>query len=323
MDTEEGDSDNHEPLETAQPRRSTRKRRQQFTTQWDDFFKPKKQKKTSPRTTKKKPISTPASARCKVVEEKPIVTFSTRLESIQKHLVCSICHGFFREPYTIPECLHTYCKSCLILQLNAGITKCPNKDCLTSLEPDPYKMVLSDRTLQEVVDKIFPALKDADKQEEKQFYSDHGIKLKKEFRDTEGNETSKKALETSMKDQSAVGGSAVQEGLNTAGSIDQTDASKSSSAGIPDDELDFLLNPDTTVQSPLSPLKHPNLRTSGRLRVFQIKKLLVSKLEEVSSPPEIVVLCNGDVLGDELSLTFIQRTRWLSDEELTLSYRLA
>ena len=38
---------------------------------------------------------------------------------------------------------------------------------------------------------------------------------------------------------------------------------------------------------------------------------------------KIELLCNGDPMGDELSLTFILRTRWFSTKKvLTLKYRL-
>ena len=38
---------------------------------------------------------------------------------------------------------------------------------------------------------------------------------------------------------------------------------------------------------------------------------------------QIEVRCNGDHVGDELSLTFILKTRWLDPtKDLTLHYRL-
>ena len=38
---------------------------------------------------------------------------------------------------------------------------------------------------------------------------------------------------------------------------------------------------------------------------------------------QIEILCHGDPMGDELSLTFITRTRWFyMDQMLTLKYRL-
>lgn len=113
----------------------------------------------------------------------------------------------------------------------------------------------------------------------------------------------------------------------------------------------------------MPPLNNPSLRTSGRLRVKSIKKYLLQKLglkdapssvrhfwnfitlskivivsqprrdEKVTTnanefmfffPFQIEVLCNGDPIGDELSLTFILRTRWFNPNKiLTLKYRLS
>lgn len=50
-----------------------------------------------------------------------------------------------------------------------------------SLEPDPFREVLADRTLQEVVDKIFPWMRRKEDEEEQAFYAARGIKLKPEY----------------------------------------------------------------------------------------------------------------------------------------------
>ena len=35
------------------------------------------------------------------------------LKDLNSHLVCPLCEGYFREAHTVPDCLHTFCKSCL------------------------------------------------------------------------------------------------------------------------------------------------------------------------------------------------------------------
>ncbi len=68
----------------------------------------------------------------------------------------------------------------------------------TSLEPDPFREVLADRTLQEVVDKIFPWMKTKEDQEEKEFYARRGIELKPEYAEDVNSPDKKKkfGLET-------------------------------------------------------------------------------------------------------------------------------
>lgn len=102
------------------------------------------------------------------------------LEPVRPHLICSLCDGYFRDPYTITECLHSFCKSCLFYAFAEGFRGCPR--CQISLSPDPKKKVLSDRTLQEVVDTLFPDLKEKDEEDEKAFYAQRGIKLQEEYR---------------------------------------------------------------------------------------------------------------------------------------------
>lgn len=47
------------------------------------------------------------------------------LSAIAKHLTCPLCEGYFRDVYTVAECLHSFCRSCLVIQFRAGHRKCP------------------------------------------------------------------------------------------------------------------------------------------------------------------------------------------------------
>ncbi|CAM9484052.1 unnamed protein product, partial [Phaeothamnion confervicola] len=42
------------------------------------------------------------------------------LRDLNPHLVCPLCNGYFRDAYTIPECMDTFCKSCLYKHFHAG-----------------------------------------------------------------------------------------------------------------------------------------------------------------------------------------------------------
>lgn len=108
------------------------------------------------------------------------VTFSTA--AVRAHLTCQLCGGLYRNPFTISECLHTFCKSCIIFAFqDIGMTSCPT--CDVSLSPDPFKYVMSDRTLQELVDKLFPDLNQKDLDEEKVYWDmvDKGFTEEKAF----------------------------------------------------------------------------------------------------------------------------------------------
>ena len=101
-----------------------------------------------------------------------IVDFN--LSSLVVHFTCSLCEGLFKDPITITECLHSFCKSCIFLYFSSGNQKCPT--CEMFLGPDPYKYALNDRTMQSLGDKVlFPSVKERDELDEKAFYVSRGI----------------------------------------------------------------------------------------------------------------------------------------------------
>mmetsp|Transcript_21315 Transcript_21315/g.43805 ORF Transcript_21315/g.43805 Transcript_21315/m.43805 type:complete len:123 (+) Transcript_21315:621-989(+) len=102
-------------------------------------------------------------------------------------------------------------------------------------------------------------------------------------------------------------------------------AAASSPSSLYHDEMDFCLVPDSSVDAAhrMPPLEMSSLRASGHLKVATMKKFLIMKLKlQQITPSSIEICCNGGQVGDELSLTFIQRTRWIqTGEEVTLTYR--
>jgi hypothetical protein len=160
--------------------------------------------------------------------------------------------------------------------------------------------MLFDRTLQALVDKVFSDLEQADRMNEEAYYARMGIKRKPDPEDAAG----------------APGADAPPAG----------GAKAKRSRGAIDIEINFKLSPDEDAagapeSAALGNLDKPYLKTCGRLKVAQLKKYLSKKLH-VQRADEIEVLCRGDVLGSELSLQFIKRTRWSNQsEDLELSFR--
>ena len=119
------------------------------------------------------------------------------LSNVAAHLTCPLCGGYYRDCHTIADCLHSFCRSCLILffekrKRNASKAETPRLSCPTcdtEVGPHPFRkltsistvQVLPDRTLQDVVDKVFPTFKVQELEEEKKFYSERNIKLKAEY----------------------------------------------------------------------------------------------------------------------------------------------
>jgi len=214
-------------------------------------------------------------------------------------------------------------------------------------------VTIYDRTLQELVDTVLPELQEIDNSEERLYYERNGIKPKKEFKKDLEREK-KKAQNSGMIVDERVGDdqgsvelkSPPSKRMKTSG-ISPCEASSQTSTGpkqpVPPDELNVELRPHqgderksdkqrtrhssmprkNVGKSSLPPLKNSVIRTSGRLKIGQLKKYLMRQLK--LDPSQLLELrCNGDAIGDELSLTFVQRTRWLKpDADMILSYRLS
>ena len=87
-----------------------------------------------------------------------VVAQSLRARAIADRLTCSVCSRLYREATTVTECLHTFCKGCIDAAVCVGsnANKCPK--CGVALATDPYKdnQIVFDRTLNDVVTKLFP-----------------------------------------------------------------------------------------------------------------------------------------------------------------------
>ena len=136
-------------------------------------MKPRKRQRNEKETSSTQ--SSPASSVApKINQEDGTITFS--LSTVHDYLICELCDGYYRDPYTITDCLHTFCKSCLFCAVECGCYECPSPGCKVYLGKDPLRMVeernaVSDRGLQEFIDRIvFPDIVEQEQEEEKKFY---------------------------------------------------------------------------------------------------------------------------------------------------------
>lgn len=85
---------------------------------------------------------------------------SFRIRVLADCLVCILCGGFFRNATTIKECLHTFCRTCVLRHLISRRSACPK--CGISVEGNILEGCVFDNRLQNLVDKLFPFFKDND-----------------------------------------------------------------------------------------------------------------------------------------------------------------
>ncbi|KAK9874322.1 hypothetical protein WA026_002673 [Henosepilachna vigintioctopunctata] len=93
------------------------------------------------------------------------------LFNLNEHITCYLCRGYFIDATTIIECLHTFCRSCIVKYLES--TKyCPICDVQVH-KSKPLLSLRSDKIIQDIVYKLVPRLFNNEIQKRKEFYRKH------------------------------------------------------------------------------------------------------------------------------------------------------
>ncbi|XP_017768909.1 PREDICTED: flocculation protein FLO11-like [Nicrophorus vespilloides] len=93
------------------------------------------------------------------------------ITNLNGHLTCSLCKGYFVDATTIIECLHSFCRSCIVKYLQTN-RYCPVCDVQVH-KTKPLLNIRPDKTLQDIVYKLVPKLFQNEMQRRRQYYSDH------------------------------------------------------------------------------------------------------------------------------------------------------
>ena len=78
------------------------------------------------------------------------------LRDLNEMITCKICRGYLIDATTVTECLHTFCKSCIVKHLEDANT-CPECEHMIH-QSHPLDYIAFDRTMQDLVYKIVPDL---------------------------------------------------------------------------------------------------------------------------------------------------------------------
>ncbi len=85
-------------------------------------------------------------------------------EKLVSYLKCEICKGIFRNPMTINECMHTFCKTCIFKHFCSNITTdyCPT--CKIKLGGKPMDTLIFDHSIASLIEILFPEFETIDKE---------------------------------------------------------------------------------------------------------------------------------------------------------------
>jgi hypothetical protein len=107
------------------------------------------------------------------------MTTKIPIAALNELITCGICNGYYRDAHTIFECMHTFCKSCILTHFYnsnvRGNIECPTCGINLGLLGSLSNKMIYDRDMQAIVDKIFPQFAENDKEEEKKFNKEQGI----------------------------------------------------------------------------------------------------------------------------------------------------
>ncbi|KAF4075836.1 hypothetical protein AMELA_G00223480 [Ameiurus melas] len=98
-------------------------------------------------------------------------TTRIKITELNPHLMCVLCGGYFIDATTIIECLHSFCKMCIVRYL-ATSKYCPICDVQVH-KTKPLLNIRSDKTLQDIVYKLVPGLFKNEMKRRRDFYAEH------------------------------------------------------------------------------------------------------------------------------------------------------
>ncbi|XP_057704388.1 polycomb group RING finger protein 5-B [Corythoichthys intestinalis] len=205
-----------------------------------------------------------------------------RVRDFNRFITCYLCGGYLIKPTTVTECLHTFCKSCIVQHFEES-NDCP-KCGIQVHETNPLEMLRLDNTLEEIIFKLVPGLREQEEEREVEFWREN------------------------RRDENLPAGDAVGAGLPIGeddGGNDDYHRSDPQIAVC----LDCLCNTGHAGETNVTDLMKKFIRCSSRVTVGTIKKFLSLKLKLPSSY-ELDVLCNGEIMGRDHTLEFIYMTRW-------------
>ncbi|XP_073241352.1 polycomb group RING finger protein 5-A-like [Porites lutea] len=236
-----------------------------------------------------------------------------KLQELNPFITCKLCSGYLIRPTTITECLHTFCRSCIVKHLqDSDDNQCPICAILIH-ETNPFDMLRSDQTLEDVIYKLVPNLQENEQKREIHFHEEHKSDEEKET--NEENKENNAAIPDSTTDEPA--------GKRVKLSADDYDSKENFHRDDPQIGVCLeCLNDNSLQDPPVRELVRKYIRCSSRLTIAQVKKFLKVKLD-LKTADQVEVMCNGEIMGKDHTLEFVYMTRWRIKEGsvLTLQYR--
>ncbi|GFG35331.1 hypothetical protein Cfor_10323 [Coptotermes formosanus] len=207
-----------------------------------------------------------------------------KITDLNPHLICVLCGGYYVDATTIIECLHSFCKACIVRYLETN-KYCPICDVQVH-KTRPLQNIRSDKTLQDIVYKLVPGLFQKEMRCRREFYAKH----------PEAQPTSR---------------------------MDQGEDSDQSHIYTPDEaislSLEYVKAPTTDIEE--FPTRR-YLRCPAAVTIAHLQKLIRAKYG-LSAEHRVDIMHLDDPLNEEFTLMDVAYIyRWRRKGPLHLNYRI-
>lgn len=228
---------------------------------------------------------------------------------LNPHVVCSLCAGYFVDATTITECLHTFCKSCIVKYFQTS-KNCPMCN-LQIHETQPLFNLRLDRTMQDIVAKLVPGIVEDEENRRREFYESRGMAVMKPSQDE--NENEKPTTENVVKRDYSENRNLYRDDEQVSLCVERYEESLEAN----EEETE-----DSRITETVGTLSKKYLRCSARMMVVQLQKLLRMKLN-IPQEKEVEIVCNEHVIHPFRTMKFIWISEWLNRAPpMVLHYRV-
>ncbi|CAL8098685.1 unnamed protein product [Calicophoron daubneyi] len=223
------------------------------------------------------------------------------LADLNEHITCKLCGGYLIDAVSITECLHPFCKSCIVKYLEEK-HDCPCCGILIH-QSHPLNYISFDRTLQDIVLKVVPNLRQKEKERREKFYLSMGKTPppSEEFRDITDGHHLEGSADTSANQEA-----------NSSASGSAAAATYDPDHHRNDEQVNIQLEPGCAT---LEPLAYKYLRLSSRATVTHLRKYVAQQvLHDISKFRDIDIFIqnneDGTFLGRDHVLKFVRVVYW-------------
>ncbi|KAI1724907.1 zinc finger, c3HC4 type (RING finger) domain-containing protein [Ditylenchus destructor] len=222
------------------------------------------------------------------------------LSELNPYITCPICDGYFVEATTVIDCLHTFCKSCLLKHFEEN-TDCPKCHFMIH-QSHPSHYVAFDRTMQDIVYKLVPGMQAEEIRRRADFYNE---KYKIESNENGVHEEFP-----------------IEENLNSITESDE--CCNGDQLNRFHHRIDHSLAVQLVSGGKLENVQRSFVRISELATINTVKRLLAYLLlNDITRYNEFDIFCNNELMGRDYSVAFIHKTRWRNrtSEPLMLIYK--